>query len=146
MSRLFQTGAVRLTLALLFILTVFPSTTRASTGEGSPLVSVCDLDLRVRVEPVYPERAAQRGIEGFVLLEFHVDLTGTTSNVRVIDADPAGTFDREAIRAVERWVFRPDASRDPVRTRLRLEFRLDGEAGELGPCPVNEILRDGFEP
>ncbi len=61
----------------------------------------------VRVQPIYPERAAQRGIEGWVLLEFTISAVGTVTDVVVVDADPPSMFNRVAKRAVSRWKYKP---------------------------------------
>ncbi|HEY7884380.1 MAG TPA: energy transducer TonB [Cellvibrionaceae bacterium] len=66
----------------------------------------------VRAQPVYPRRAAQRGLEGAVTLEFTVTTSGTTRDVVVIegvtsDGEPTTMFNSAAIRAVERYKYRP---------------------------------------
>jgi len=61
----------------------------------------------VRIAPEYPRRAAQLGLAGWVLLEFTVTTTGATQDVRVVDAEPERTFDRAAIKAVEKFKYRP---------------------------------------
>ena len=61
----------------------------------------------VRVQPQYPRRAAERGIEGYVIVELTVTAAGTTTDIRVIEADPKGIFDRSAIRAAERFKYKP---------------------------------------
>jgi|GEM_PF-4891401 len=58
-------------------------------------------------KPVYPQRAQERGIEGSVLLEFTVNSSGTTENIKVIDSCPEGEFDRQSIRAVEKFLYSP---------------------------------------
>lgn len=69
-----------------------------SDGEAIPLV---------RVPPQYPERAASRGIEGWVQLAFTVNETGGCEEIKVIAADPPEIFDKAAIRALERWRYKP---------------------------------------
>ncbi|MEM8768600.1 MAG: energy transducer TonB [Pseudomonadota bacterium] len=61
----------------------------------------------VKVRPVYPNRAITRGIEGWVLLTFTVDESGAVRDPKVIDASPVGIFDREALRAVLRFKYKP---------------------------------------
>lgn len=41
----------------------------------------------VKVAPVYPRRALQRGIEGFVIVEFTVNKLGAVKDVYVVEAD-----------------------------------------------------------
>ncbi|RMF09291.1 MAG: energy transducer TonB [Alphaproteobacteria bacterium] len=61
----------------------------------------------VRVQPQYPRRAAERGIEGYVIVELTVTEAGTTTDIRVVEAQPEGIFDRAAIRAAEKFKYKP---------------------------------------
>lgn len=69
-----------------------------SDGEMLPLVNI---------QPTYPTRAAQRGIEGWCQVAFTVTETGGVKDIRVVDADPPGMFDQASIRAAERFRFQP---------------------------------------
>jgi len=55
----------------------------------------------------YPTRAAARGIEGWVDIEFVVTLDGTTRDVVITDGSHDAYFRREAVEAVESWRFEP---------------------------------------
>ncbi len=59
------------------------------------------------VRPTYPNRALQRGIEGWVILIFTVTETGSIENPQVDDADPAGIFERSALQAAQKFKYRP---------------------------------------
>lgn len=87
----------------------------------------------VRVAPQYPPRAAERGVQGWVLVEFTIDPTGAVRDPVVIDADPKGVFERAAIRAVERWKYRPkiEAGKPTARRGIQtvLRFELDPQSG-----------------
>lgn len=61
----------------------------------------------VRVNPIYPARALQRGVEGWCQLEFDVTPAGTVENARVVNCDPAGMFDRASLNAVQRFKYKP---------------------------------------
>lgn len=66
----------------------------------------------VKVAPQYPRRAAQRGLEGFVTVEFTVTTNGSTRDVRVIEAitkdgEPTTIFNSAAVRAAEKFKYRP---------------------------------------
>ncbi len=61
----------------------------------------------VKVAPVYPRRALERGIEGYVLLEFTVTRLGTVENPVVIEADPPNIFNRAAIQAATKFKYKP---------------------------------------
>lgn len=70
----------------------------ATDGEMLPLVNI---------QPTYPTRAAQRGIEGWAQVAFTVTETGGVRDVNIVDAEPAGMFDQASIRAAERFRFQP---------------------------------------
>jgi len=83
----------------------------------------------VRVPPQYPMRAAERGIEGWVLLEFTITPAGTVRDPVVLDADPPRIFDRAAIRAIKKWKYRPrvvDGVAVSRKQQNRLVFELEG--------------------
>lgn len=81
------------------------------------------------VPPNYPQRALASGIEGEVTLAFTITAEGRVDNLRVIEAQPPGVFDREARRAALRWRFAPRrengqaVAREATKT---LYFRLEG--------------------
>lgn len=78
----------------------------------------------VRVLPHYPPRALQRGIEGWVLLEFSIDALGTPLSPRIIESEPKGIFDSAAIAAVKRWRYRPSDNQQSPLIRQRIRFQL----------------------
>lgn len=61
----------------------------------------------VRIEPSYPRDAALKGIEGYVKVMLTILPDGSVGEARVIEANPPRIFNREAIRAVLRWKFKP---------------------------------------
>lgn len=61
----------------------------------------------VKVAPQYPRRAAQKGIEGYVVLEFTVSKLGTVIDPKVIEADPPNIFNRAAISAAKKFKYKP---------------------------------------
>ena len=70
----------------------------ASDGDYLPIV---------KVEPVYPRRAEERGLEGFVVVSFTVTTTGAVIDPVVIESEPKGVFDEAATRAVLRFKYKP---------------------------------------
>ena len=61
----------------------------------------------VRVDPIYPRRAAMQGIEGYVLFQFNITPKGTVSDIKILDARPPRIFNRSAIQAIRKWKYRP---------------------------------------
>jgi protein TonB len=61
----------------------------------------------VRVAPVYPRRAEERGIEGWVILELTVTETGAVKNPRVIECYPSDIFNKAALEAALKFKYKP---------------------------------------
>jgi protein TonB len=61
----------------------------------------------VRVAPMYPRRAEQQNIEGWVILELTVTETGSVKDVRVISCHPSDIFNRAAVNAALRFKYKP---------------------------------------
>lgn len=101
-------------------------------GDGAVFVADGEYLPIVRVPPQYPARAAERGLEGYVVVEFTVTPTGSTVNVVAIESSH-NFFVRNAIRAAERFKFKPRVvDGEPVYVegvRNRIEFKLDDEEG-----------------
>ncbi|HEY8506764.1 MAG TPA: energy transducer TonB [Steroidobacteraceae bacterium] len=98
----------------------------ASSSRQQPSIEALQAKLkRVRyAAPEFPERALQQRISGSVTVEFVVATNGETTDVRVVESDPAGVFDRAAIAAVRRWRYEPvivdNVPREvPARTVIR---------------------------
>lgn len=84
----------------------------------------------VQVAPNYPERARRTGTQGFVVVEFTVDVTGAVRDVRVVESQPNSIFDRAAVLSVERSKYRPKR-KDGIAlvvhgVRKRVSFTLEG--------------------
>lgn len=60
----------------------------------------------VKVAPIYPRRAASRGLEGWVMLRFTVTPLGTVTDVEVVDSSHT-VFEDAAIRAALKFKYKP---------------------------------------
>ena len=84
-----------------------------------------------QAQPNYPIGPASQGIEGWVLLQYDVDTSGTLSNIKVMDSQPRRTFDREAVTALKKWKFRPAMDNgQPMSVKgqtVKIEFNLEQE-------------------
>ncbi len=81
----------------------------------------------VRIPPEFPQRAAARGVEGYVILRFTVTETGSVADPEVLRANPPGFFELAAKRAVMRWKYQPQIRNGkPTRvlTLTRITFQL----------------------
>ena len=95
------------------------NTINRPTGDATPIV---------RINPKYPTTAARDGIEGWVQLSFSISPTGEVIDPIVINAEPKRTFDREAIRAIKRWKYRPKVIEGVAQLQtgqtVQLDFKL----------------------
>lgn len=57
--------------------------------------------------PVFPERARQRGIQGYVKLNLFITTNGAVERVKILEAEPQGIFEASAIAAAQAWEFQP---------------------------------------
>jgi protein TonB len=82
----------------------------------------------VRVPPQYPLRASERGIEGWVEVQFTISRTGTVKDPFVLNAQPQNIFNRSALRAIRKWKYNPKIEDgEPVErpgVKVRLTFQL----------------------
>jgi TonB family protein len=100
----------------------------ACAGGGSatrpvpPVTQDCSDYWVYRVKPVYPREAAKRRQEGWVLFQFDLDGSGSSKNVRIVDAEPEGVFEDNAVAAVSTMKFKPGVVQQgctyPVQFRL----------------------------
>lgn len=94
------------------------SSMSATDGEYLPIV---------KVAPVYPTRALQRRLEGYVIVEFVVTANGAVRDVSVIESSDA-VFERAAIDAAMKFRYKPrvvDGSPIEVAgVQNRITFRL----------------------
>ena len=85
----------------------------------------------VRVNPQYPIRAADRGIQGWVEVQFTISAAGTVKNAVVIDSAPATLFNGAALRAIRKWKYSPKIEEgvavDRPAVRVKLHFNLENE-------------------
>lgn len=80
------------------------------TGEVPKLLPIFN------ITPVYPRRAAERGISGYVTVEFNVNAAGTTEEINVVESKCSerggtykncSTFNSSALRAAAKMKYVP---------------------------------------
>jgi protein TonB len=90
-----------------------------SDGEYVPLV---------KVAPRYPIRAAQRRLEGYVIVEFVVTTSGAVRDVRVIEST-SELFEEAAIEAASKFKYKPRVvDGQPIEVsgvKNKITFKLD---------------------
>jgi protein TonB len=60
----------------------------------------------VKVAPVYPARAAEIGLEGYVVVQYTVNTLGSTENVVVLESS-SNLFDQSAVDSALKYKYRP---------------------------------------
>lgn len=84
----------------------------------------------VRIEPDYPMNARQRGIEGWVVVEFTISTAGTVRDAEVVASEPGTIFDKAAVQAVRKWKYQPKIKDGkPIEragVKVRLDFEMEG--------------------
>lgn len=112
---------------------VLPVRVDAPDVGGGGFVAARDTDVLpiVRIEPDYPQRAASRGIEGWVKVQYTVTGTGSVTDVRVVESSPSGIFDDVSVKAVTRWRYKPKVENAVAVERIGMQtilrFNLEEE-------------------
>jgi TonB family protein len=102
---------------------------QAASGEQEPLrVSPDTMEMRIvsKVDPVYPEEARQKGMQGLAVLDAVIAADGTVAKLRPIMGDDQ--LVKSAVEAVRTWKFEPYQSSGravAVETTIAVEFRLN---------------------
>lgn len=92
---------------------------KATDGEYLPIV---------KVAPQYPRRALNRGIEGYVIIEYTVTKLGTVKDPVVVEAKPETIFNEAAIKSTLRYKYKPRIVNGEavevsgVRTKINFEL------------------------
>lgn len=81
----------------------------------------------VTIAPNYPRKAAIAKIEGWVKIEFTITETGAVVGPKVIESKPVRIFDREALRAILKYKFKPKIVDGVAMTQVatqQIDFKL----------------------
>jgi protein TonB len=96
----------------------------AGSAEAAGFVNASALTRTRYVPPQYPNNARERGVEGWVDVQFLVKTDGSLADVSIVGAQPVGVFEQAAIDAVRRWHYQPVLSGGaPVTQRARIRVR-----------------------
>ena len=109
-----------------------PVVPAAQVAGLADIFSTGDLDapltVLVRIPPVYPLSAKNRGTEGWVKVRFIVHEDGSVGSVSVLESQPKTIFDDAVIRSVSGWKFKAGTiGGAPVKTWAEtvVRFKLD---------------------
>ncbi|MEX2122473.1 MAG: energy transducer TonB [Woeseia sp.] len=91
------------------VATLNPTINTAGAISRMDLSAGSDTDVipLVRIAPEYPPRALNRGIEGWVQVQFTITATGAVKDAVVVAAEPPRLFDEAALRSIARWRYNP---------------------------------------
>jgi TonB family protein len=104
------------------------TTLQDNTKRAAEIVSAGNLQLTKYVPPTFPITARERGLSGWVDLQFVVKPDGLVSDLIITGAEPVGLFEQAAVAAVKKWRYKPverDGHAVDQRARLRMKFALD---------------------
>ena len=109
-----------------------PSLFAGGPARGEFIFNASDLDQPpvaiVNNRPVYPFKARQRDIEGYVTIKFLVGVDGSVSRSEVLESRPKGLFEQAVLRVAPTWKFRPgmiDGQPVPTWVEKTVRFQLD---------------------
>jgi len=111
------------------VMGAIPDFAAPQLNSNSVNFSVSDRDAQplVRIEPQYPMRAAERGVEGQCTVQFDVTPDGTPTNIEILQCS-SSLFNSAVTRAVERWRYNPKivdgvpVARRGVRTQFNFNL------------------------
>ncbi len=111
-----------------------PSMDASFEMAGGPNLGAAPADAEatpiLRVPPIYPSRAAQRGIEGWVVVEFTITPTGAVADPVVVSSHPSSIFNRAALRTIKKWKYRPKVVDGVAVERHGNKTKIDFELGD----------------
>lgn len=77
-----------------------------------------------RVMPEYPDRARRMNMQGQVVVQLVVDVSGNPQQCAIYSSDPAGVFDDAALAAARRTRFLPGKVHgQPVNTIVLIPYQ-----------------------
>lgn len=75
--------------------------------------------------PNIPKVAYDNQVNGWVLLAFTVANNGRVKNIRVMDAEPRGIFEANAVAAVKSWIYTPFKGEERhISQRIEFEWTM----------------------
>jgi protein TonB len=99
-----------------------------STGTFSAGDLDAQVGIQVRIPPIYPIRARERRIEGWVEVKLLVGPGGNVERAEVVRAEPPGYFEKSVLDCVKKWKLTPPTvGGEPVRAWMstKIRFKLE---------------------
>ncbi len=87
-----------------------------------------DVERQYQPAPSYPRKALRLAKEGYVIVEFDVSPDGDVMDPFILEGEPAGLFDRAAMKSIRKWIYQPPVhdgvSVQVSDVKVRLTFRV----------------------
>ena len=114
-----------LLLGLSFVSSVF-SDTGYITVDGETIE--IEVERSYQTPATYPRKALRLEREGYVIIEFDVAQDGSVIDPYVLEGEPAGLFNRAAMKSIRKWIYEPSTYDGvPVQVndvQVRINFKL----------------------
>ena len=112
-------------LGLSFVSSVF-SDTGYITVDGETIE--IEVERSYQTPATYPRKALRLEREGYVIIEFDVAQDGSVIDPYVLEGEPAGLFNRAAMKSIRKWIYEPSTYDGvPVQVndvQVRINFNL----------------------
>jgi len=112
----------------------FPLVKGFSVGKNGGFITVdgknieMDVERQYQAPASYPRKALRLAKEGYVIVEFDVSADGDVIDPFVLEGEPAGLFDRAAMKSIRKWIYQPPIYEGvPVQVndvQVKLSFRV----------------------
>lgn len=96
----------------------FGSGSGAGVGGGRDIVPLST------ARPQIPKEACDRNIEGHAVARFNVTPAGRVTNVRILDAEPRGLFEKPMVESLENWLYQSNSKGKAYSVAWRFDFKL----------------------
>ena len=114
-----------LLLGLSFVSSVF-SDNGYITVDGETIE--IEVERSYQTPATYPRKALRLEREGYVIIEFDVAQDGSVIDPYVLEGEPAGLFNRAAMKSIRKWIYEPSTYEGvPVQVndvQVRINFNL----------------------
>lgn len=94
----------------------------ASLGVAPAMAANDERELLSYEVPEFPRAAHRRNLEGHVTVRYVVTEEGAVTDIEVVEATPAGVFERAVLRALEAWRYAAAESADTLERRFDFAF------------------------
>lgn len=124
---------INTSLLVISFLALGHSSSYASSDLGDELL-LSDIkrgDTITRFMPRYPESAAMRGQEGWVIMSYVIDKEGNVVEPIIESSSNKRVFNRSALKAIHKWKFEPSTMNNKAveqcRNSVRFDYKLEQE-------------------